>query len=148
MARNMIQYLHFRILKFPWTMYPLVNVYIAMEKAPCLVGNSSINRPFSIAILFYWRVNLKHQKPLEHSLITNYDPHDHHLHGHLSSSSSSLSSLSSWPLLRWWKTRHHHGQNGKQHNLSISFQTIRNSRIFMYQSTNILTTILNLKINS
>ena len=40
--------------------YPLVNVYITMEKSPCLLGKLTINKwPFSIAMSVYQRVSWK-----------------------------------------------------------------------------------------
>ena len=37
--------------------YHLVNVYITMDKSPCLMGKSTISTgPFSIAMLVYQRV--------------------------------------------------------------------------------------------
>ena len=39
-----------------WSLYPLVNIQKAMENHYFLMGKSTINGPFSIAMLVYQRV--------------------------------------------------------------------------------------------
>ena len=66
--------------------YPLVNSHIAMENHQFLVGKSTINGPFSIAMLVYQRVSLEDLDcQAEYSNCGHWDP-------------TSVAIFSTWPL--------------------------------------------------